>query len=124
MRRGLDFTAQGLKINQQNKDEELSVSFTKGYSNTLKKYHSFIVKPVFTVRQTLLTLRDFLCDCLILRFLQLAMNACPYRAVFYPKLGPNPEKVEKDLKLWLEGLQKIVSRMQSFYTSGGYDKGL
>ena len=55
---------------------------------------------------------------------QLAMNACPYRAVFYPKLGSNTEKVDKDLNTWLDGLQRIVSRMQSYYTAGGYDKGL
>lgn len=47
--RGLNFTARGLRINLQNPTEELSASFTKGYEQSLKKYHSFAVKPVFYV---------------------------------------------------------------------------
>jgi hypothetical protein len=29
--------------------EELNVSFTKSYEVTLKKFHSFVIRPVFTV---------------------------------------------------------------------------
>ncbi|ODN75826.1 hypothetical protein, variant [Cryptococcus amylolentus CBS 6039] len=48
--RGLKFTSLGLKINLENKDEELSASFTKAYEQSLKKYHGMMVRPVFYVR--------------------------------------------------------------------------
>lgn len=47
--RGLDFTAQGLKRNVDDQNEELSVSFTKAYEATLKKHHNFVVKGLFSV---------------------------------------------------------------------------
>jgi hypothetical protein len=47
--RGLKFTALGLRENLNNPTEELSVSFTKGYEGSLKKYHGFAVKPIFYV---------------------------------------------------------------------------
>jgi hypothetical protein len=47
--RGLKFTALGLRSNVNNKEEELSVSFTKGYEGSLKKYHGMMVRPVFYV---------------------------------------------------------------------------
>jgi hypothetical protein len=46
---GLKFTQIALKRSQAQKDEELSVSFTKAYEETLKKHHSFVVKPIFAV---------------------------------------------------------------------------
>lgn len=47
--RGLKFTAMGLRFNQTNQTEELSVSFTKGYEGSLKKFHGMLVRPVFGV---------------------------------------------------------------------------
>jgi hypothetical protein len=47
--RGLKFTALGLRSSLTNKDEELSVSFTKAYEGSLKKYHGMLVRPVFYV---------------------------------------------------------------------------
>jgi hypothetical protein len=47
--RGLKFTARGLRHNLQNPTEELSVSFTKGYEDSLKKWHGMMVRPVFYV---------------------------------------------------------------------------
>lgn len=47
--RGLKFTQVALKRNQANKQEELSESFTEAYGQTLKKHHSFVVKPIFSV---------------------------------------------------------------------------
>lgn len=49
-RRGLKFTCQGLRSSLSNPSEELSVSFTTAYNNTLKQYHSFLIRPVFAVR--------------------------------------------------------------------------
>ncbi|KAL7005294.1 hypothetical protein EMMF5_005131 [Cystobasidiomycetes sp. EMM_F5] len=95
--RGLDFTAQGLKINHDNQSEELATSFTSSYNNTLKQYHNFVVKGIFSV----------------------AMKACPYRANFYPKVGGTQQQMAD----YLAALQSIVTRMQTFYKSGGYDKG-
>lgn len=46
--RGLNFTAIALQTSH-NKGEELSVSFNKSYEVTLKKHHSFVVKPIFAV---------------------------------------------------------------------------
>ena len=47
--RGLKFTALGLRTNLDNPKEELSVSFTKGYEGSLKKWHGMMVRPVFYV---------------------------------------------------------------------------
>lgn len=47
---GLKFTQVALARSQADKTEELSVSFSKSYEETLKKYHSFVVKPIFAVR--------------------------------------------------------------------------
>ena len=52
------------------------------------------------------------------------MKATPYRADFYKKLGSPSEKVNEDLKAWLAALQKIVTQEQTFFTAGGYEKGL
>ena len=48
--RGLAFTCKALQIAQANKSKELSVAFTEAYEATLKKYHNFVVKGIFTVR--------------------------------------------------------------------------
>ena len=47
--RGLDFTCQGMQRVQANKSMELSEAFTEAYGVTLKQYHNFIVKGVFSV---------------------------------------------------------------------------
>ncbi|CAH7669791.1 glycolipid transfer protein domain-containing protein [Phakopsora pachyrhizi] len=99
--RGLHFTHEGLRHSQKNPTDELSVSFTKGYENTLKPHHSFVVRPVFG----------------------LAMKACPYRADLFKKLGTK-ERVDVELDKWLTGLDSIVSRIQKFYEKGNYGKGL
>lgn len=127
-------------MNTQNPTEELSVSFTKAYEQTLKKFHSFVVKPLFGVsplplkavfrsKSAVRHSNEYL-TCLLwcpslqsLQPQQLAMKACPYRATFYPKLGNPPEKVDAELKIWLEALASIVTRLQTFYVTGGHDKG-
>lgn len=112
--RGLAFTAKALRRNLTNvppktaKPEELSVSFSDAYKETLSKYHSFMIRPIFTV----------------------AMKACPYREDFYKKLANGsvaPEivaKVLKQLEEWLEALEKIVAIIEAFFESGNYGKGL
>ncbi|KAF8326849.1 glycolipid transfer protein domain-containing protein [Cantharellus anzutake] len=100
--RGLQFTCIALQRSVADKKEELSISFTKAYEDTLKKFHNFVVRPIFA----------------------LAMKACPSRADFYPKLGSPPDKVETELIAWLAALDKIVKRVQEFYVKGGHDKGL
>ncbi|EPQ31857.1 uncharacterized protein PFL1_00056 [Pseudozyma flocculosa PF-1] len=100
--RGLDFTAKALRRSVSDPSEELTVSFTKAYENSLRQHHSFVIRPVFS----------------------LAMKACPYRKDFYAKLGSPPERVDEELKRWLAALEKIVQTMQDFYTQGNYAKGL
>ncbi|KAF7357841.1 Glycolipid transfer protein [Mycena venus] len=108
--RGLSFTCKALQNAQANKTEELSAAFTKSYEGTLKKFHNFVVKGIFSV----------------------AMKACPYRADFYAKLAADPtggppasdEKLNQELNKWLEALASIVARMESFYETGNYGKGL
>lgn len=46
---GLEFTAQALRFSLDNQNEELATSFTKAYEHTLRKHHSILVRPVFTV---------------------------------------------------------------------------
>ena len=52
--RGLDFTAKALRRSVTDAKEELTVSFTKAYEATLKQYHSFVVRPIFSVGGALL----------------------------------------------------------------------
>ncbi|KZT25490.1 glycolipid transfer protein [Neolentinus lepideus HHB14362 ss-1] len=108
--RGLSFTCKGLQNAQNNKSEDLSTAFRRGYDVTLKKYHNFIVQGVFSV----------------------AMNACPHRVDFYNKLAADPaggasmpeDKLNEELNKWLSSLEHIVTRVEAFYEKGGYSKGL
>ncbi|KAK0505079.1 het-c2 protein [Armillaria luteobubalina] len=105
--RGLSFTCKALQNAQTKKDEELSVAFSKSYELTLKKFHNFVVKGVFS----------------------LAMKACPYRADFYKKLAADPaggpsateDVVNEELDKWLAALSDIVTRMQTFYEQGKHN---
>jgi hypothetical protein len=107
--RGLSFTCQALQNAQADKNQELSAAFTKSYEATLKKFHNFVVKGVFSV----------------------AMKACPYRATFYEKLAADPaggpsvpsDQLNDQLNSWLAALSSIVTRMETFYEKGGYGKG-
>ncbi|AXA48244.1 glycolipid transfer protein HET-C2 [Malassezia restricta] len=99
--RGLEFTAKALRFSLDNQNEELATSFTKAYEQTLRKHHSILVRPVFT----------------------LAMKACPYRKDFYAKLGPSEDDVRPQLSTWLNALEKIVQDMQQFFEQGQYAKG-
>lgn len=107
--RGLAFTCKALQIAQANKSKELSAAFTEAYEATLKKYHNFVVKGIFSV----------------------AMKACPYRATFFEKLAADPaggpavpeDKLDEELNKWLAALDSIVTRMQTFYETGGHNKG-
>lgn len=41
--------AKALRFSLDNQNEELATSFTKAYEQTLRKHHSILVRPVFTV---------------------------------------------------------------------------
>ncbi|KAK9457051.1 glycolipid transfer protein domain-containing protein [Dipodascopsis uninucleata] len=99
--RGLQFTAVALRKNVES-TEEMTDSFTKAYSETLIKFHSIVVRPVF----------------------KLAMKATPYREVFYQKLGGGFENVKDKLLAWLTALELIVKIIQEFLETGNYAKGL
>ncbi|KAF7556373.1 hypothetical protein G7046_g6305 [Stylonectria norvegica] len=90
--RGLDFTCVALARNVASPSEEVSDSFRTSYTTTLKPYHSFLVKPIFSA----------------------AMAACPYRADFYKKLGETPELVVSDLLVYTAALDKIVAILKGF----------
>ncbi|KAJ3054523.1 hypothetical protein HK097_001598 [Rhizophlyctis rosea] len=100
LKRGLEFTATGLRRNLNDKNEELNVSFQRAYEQTLSQYHNFLVKPVFS----------------------LAMKACPYRKDFYAKLGSNTDEVYEAMLIWLGGLERDVAILNTFYTTNKYDK--
>ncbi|KAJ2749385.1 hypothetical protein IWQ56_007240, partial [Coemansia nantahalensis] len=102
LKRGLELTAMALKRNLDNGSEELSVSFTEAYNNTLKQFHGFIVKKMFGV----------------------AMLACPDRKTFYLKVGGGKDGVEEQLLQWVQALQTLLNQLNVFYASGGHDKGL
>ena len=56
--RGLSFTCKGLEAAQADKSEELLAAFTKSYEATLKKFHNFVVKGIFSVK--ILYIRDII----------------------------------------------------------------
>lgn len=89
---GLDFTAQALRNNLSNPSDELSVSFRAAYSNTLKQYHSFLVKPVFNA----------------------AMSATPYKKDFYAKLSADEAKGQQALDTWLRALEQRLLVLKEF----------
>ncbi|KAH9963887.1 het-c2 protein [Russula dissimulans] len=107
--RGLQFTCKALQSVQANASEELTKAFGNAYEGTLKAFHNFVVKGIFS----------------------LAMKACPYRADFFTKLKADPaggspatdEHVNEGLNKWLAALDGIVVRLQTFYKAGGHDKG-
>ncbi|TVY54923.1 Pleckstrin homology domain-containing family A member 8 [Lachnellula cervina] len=90
--RGLDFTSIALSQNIAVATEELSTSFRNAYGNTLKPFHGFLIKPVFSA----------------------AMSATPYRKDFYAKLGVDQEKVLAELRVWLASLEKILAVLKGF----------
>jgi len=107
--RGLSFTCKALQNAQADKKVELTAAFSKSYEGTLKQFHNFVVKGIFSV----------------------AMKACPYRADFFKKLAADPDggapapedKLNEELDKWLAALDKIVKRIEAFYEKGGYGKG-
>ncbi|KAG8801951.1 hypothetical protein FRC18_007676 [Serendipita sp. 400] len=52
------------------------------------------------------------------------MKSCPYREDFYKKLGSPQERVLSEGKKWLDGLEVIVTKMQTLYTEKNYTQGL
>jgi hypothetical protein len=51
--RGLYFTCKSLQHAQANKDaktDDLAPAFLSGYEQSLKKFHNFVVKGIFAVR--------------------------------------------------------------------------
>ncbi|KAL0088108.1 glycolipid transfer protein domain-containing protein [Phycomyces blakesleeanus] len=91
--RGLDFTAQALRRSIDDINEELNVSFTKSYEVTLRKHHSIVVRPVFS----------------------LAMKACPYRKDFYGKLEVATEEDLAVMNAWLVALEQIIAIITAFF---------
>lgn len=47
--RGLSFTCKALEQTQQDGSTELAAAFSKSYEGTLKKFHNFVVKGIFSV---------------------------------------------------------------------------
>ncbi|CEQ39863.1 SPOSA6832_01424, partial [Sporobolomyces salmonicolor] len=138
--RGLKFTQVALARSQADKKEELADSFTKAYEQTLKKYHSFVVKPLFTVSPTSVhsSLPRLYKGCSLRargmieherrtntrREQQLAMKACPYRKDFYAKLGPPEAPVDSELSKWNAALSDIIARLEAFYEKTNAAKGM
>jgi len=98
--RGLDFTCKALEHNQENQTAEMKASFVEAYGNTLKKYHGFLVKPLFMA----------------------ALTACPTRADFYNKLkAPDTEqtKLGDQLNAYVAALANIIRILQAFLDKEG-----
>ncbi len=102
LKRALEFTARGLRLNLSDPNQELSASFQKAYENTLSPFHNFMIRPVFS----------------------LAMKACPKRVDFYTTLGNGTETqvLMVQFEEWLGAMEKLVAILVVFYANGGYDK--
>ncbi|KAJ8483527.1 hypothetical protein ONZ51_g4637 [Trametes cubensis] len=97
--RGLSFTCKALQAAQANPTEELSAAFSKSYEATLKKFHNFVVKGIFSTSTRSLHLD--------------------------PAGGPPvpADKLNEELNRWLTALDNIVKRLEDFYEKGGHNKG-
>lgn len=95
LKRGLEFTSLALRFNIDTPSEELSASFSRAYGQTLSKYHSFLIRPIFSV----------------------AMSACPSRVNFYKTLAESGdvEKVKTQLNEWVTGLESRLAMVVKFY---------
>ncbi|EFW18121.1 hypothetical protein D8B26_004971 [Coccidioides posadasii str. Silveira] len=93
--RGLDFTAQALRLNLSDPAAELSTSFRAAYGTTLKPHHGLLVKPIFSA----------------------AMSATPYRKDFYAKLGQDATKVSTAMNIEITALEKVVGILHEFLKS-------
>ncbi|KAJ3332615.1 hypothetical protein HDU76_013657 [Blyttiomyces sp. JEL0837] len=102
LKRALEFTSLGLRKSKDNSTEELNVSFNAAYGVTLSQFHSFLIRPVFSV----------------------AMKACPYRKEFYTKLGDTDPEFERLFEEWLKALERIVAILVALYIKHGLDKGM
>ena len=55
--RGLSFTCKALLAAQASPSKELSAAFSESYEGTLKKFHNFVVKGIFSVSPCLVSCR-------------------------------------------------------------------
>ncbi|KAJ1539096.1 hypothetical protein HK405_013211, partial [Cladochytrium tenue] len=94
LKRTLEFTAKGLRLNKSNPAEELSTSFTAAYGQTLAPFHGFLIRPIFSM----------------------AMKACPSRNDFYAKLGAGAPGFDDGFEDWLSGLESRVDILVQLYT--------
>ena len=101
LKRALQYTYLALKNNRTNHAEEMSVSFSSAYKETLSKHHSFLIRPIFS----------------------LAMNACPSRVNFYKSLARDADVkvVEEQLDQWLKEMDAKLSVLVEFYKSEKLD---
>ncbi|KAI9763126.1 MAG: hypothetical protein M1840_000891 [Geoglossum simile] len=93
--RGLNFTANALRLNIANDTEELSASFRKAYTGTLKPHHNIVVRTLFNV----------------------AMSATPSRLDFYDKLGGDHENVKAKMEAWLSALENLDEKSPPTFTT-------
>ena len=49
LKRGLEFTSKALRNNVNDVTQELDISFQTAYAVTLSQFHSFLIRPVFSV---------------------------------------------------------------------------
>ncbi|KAJ3103049.1 hypothetical protein HDU97_010405 [Phlyctochytrium planicorne] len=105
LKRALEFVAIGLRQNIENPTEELSVSFNAAYGKTLSPFHSFVIRPVFSM----------------------AMRACPTRLDFYSKLGstgPEDAVFIENFKAWLSGLENVLGILVPFFEQQNLAKAM
>lgn len=98
--RGLEFTCTALDHNQKKASAEMKESFSDAYAKTLKQYHSFLIKPIFSA----------------------AMSACPTRKTFYGKMkAPDTDqaKVDEQLAAYIPALKNIIEILQGFLSTEG-----
>jgi hypothetical protein len=76
-------------------NQELSISFNQAYQETLSKYHSFLIRPIFSV----------------------AMKAVPSRSNFFKSLGGSEadERLMNQFNTWRSAMEKIVLILVVFY---------
>jgi hypothetical protein len=127
---GLAFTCQALQNMQADRSSELHICFRRSYDSVLSHHHTFVIRSVVSVRQSVYFSSRFslvfaqTAVLLTPKCLKVAIRAVPCRQEFYRRIaqGGSIAKLDVELARWLQGLDAVVKHTRKFLEEGGYGR--